>query len=112
MTAYGRGCEQDYPRAQNMLRTLSMDQAHPGAMRYLGIFATHGHGMKDDVSDYRAAIVWFDKCAKMDDGKFSVLCVKERDELRGAVKVSSEQRAASSEQRAASSERSERSEAS
>ena len=70
-------------------------------MRYLGIFATHGHGMKDDVSDYRAAIVWFDKCAKMDDGKFSVLCVKERDELRGAVKVSSEQRAASSEQRAA-----------
>ena len=46
--------------------------------------------MKDDVSDYKAAIMWFDKCAKLEDAFASPLCSSERDELMKIVRMTKE----------------------
>jgi hypothetical protein len=51
-------------------------------MRYLGIFAVYGHGMPDDKSDYEKAVVWFDKCARVEDETISGKCRLEREEVR------------------------------
>ena len=89
MIAYERGQEQNYVEAQNIFRSCSM-QNHAGCTRYLGIFATHGHGMENDISDYKAALMWFDKCAKLEDTTVSPQCEREREELMEVVKMTRE----------------------
>lgn len=85
MHAYGRGMPQNAVKASDLFRVLANDHVHAGAMRYLGIFAVYGHGMPDDVSDYEKAVVWFDKCARVNDETISGKCKLEREEIRQAV---------------------------
>ena len=45
-----------------------------------------GVGRKDDVSDYKGALLWFEKCATFDDPTVQGTCESHRDELRGLVR--------------------------
>jgi TPR repeat protein len=98
MYAYGRGVQQDFSKATELFRLNSAGgMMNPGtggesggghhapSMRYLGIFATHGHGYPNGVSDYKAALFWFERCASEDDETASAQCVADGDELRVLV---------------------------
>jgi len=56
MYAYGRGVEQDYPKAAQLFDTAAHQHQHPAALYFLGMMHTHGHGVQ---LDYNLALHMF-----------------------------------------------------
>ena len=81
--AYGRGCNQDLPRAVLIFQDGARNK-HAGSMYYLGQMTLYGQGVP---VDYDVARYWFQRAETANDPAFSDLAAEARRELETSLQM-------------------------
>ena len=79
--AYGRGLNQDWPRALLVFQDGARD-GHAGSMYYVGLMALYGHGVP---VDYDVARYWFAQCVATNDAAFADRAGEALAELEASI---------------------------